>query len=120
MAQLDQLMSTVGRNNAEAVAALLVDGAGRVQKSETTAPEVARAAIALATPLRELLDRTAAELGCGALRVALVEGTDASLAFADVDGDITAVLVGAAGAAPGALRADALWLADQVRAGGAS
>ncbi len=120
MAHLDSLMSVVGRNNAEAVAAILIDGSGRAVKTEGTAPEVARAAVALAVPLRELLDRAAAELGCGALRAALVEGTDASMVFADVDGSATAVLVGSAGATAGALRSDALWLADQLRQGAVS
>ncbi|WP_437758614.1 hypothetical protein [Sorangium sp. So ce1389] len=112
---MTMLVSTLARGNPEVTAAMVVDGQGRVQASETLAPEVVRAAVAMVVPLREFLDRAAAELGCGALRGTLVEGTEATFALADVDGDRTAVVVGASGASPGALRADSIWLADELR-----
>jgi predicted regulator of Ras-like GTPase activity (Roadblock/LC7/MglB family) len=115
---LTTLVSRIGRGNPEVTGALVVDGGGRVLASEGAAPEVVRAAVALMVPLRDFLDRTAAELGCGELRGALIEGASASLALADVDGDRTAVVIGASGAAPGALRADSLWLADELRRAG--
>lgn len=111
---VDALFQELVKDNRDLVAALVVDGAGRVQTSDSLAPDVARAAVALAVPAREILDRVSAELGCGALRSVLLEGDRASLAFADVDGATTAVVVGATGASPGALRADALALAARV------
>ena len=96
-------------------AAFVVDAEGRVNASETATPEVVRAAVAMVVPLRDFLDRAAAELGCGILRATVVEGSEASFAIADVDGNQTAVVIGASGAAPGALRADSLWLADELR-----
>jgi predicted regulator of Ras-like GTPase activity (Roadblock/LC7/MglB family) len=106
----------LNRNNSEVVAALVVEPSGKVRVSEALAPEIAKAAVALAVPARDLLDRVCAELGCGALRTVLIEGDLATLAFADIDGASTAVLVGASGAASGALRADALSFAARVQA----
>jgi predicted regulator of Ras-like GTPase activity (Roadblock/LC7/MglB family) len=111
---VDALFQELVKDNRDLVAALVVDGAGRVHTSDSLAPDVARAAVALAVPAREILDRVSAELGCGALRSVLLEGDRASLAFADVDGATTAVVVGATGASPGALRADALALAARL------
>jgi predicted regulator of Ras-like GTPase activity (Roadblock/LC7/MglB family) len=112
---LSSYVTQIGRGNPEVVAALVVDGDGRVRASEAVAQEVVRAAVAIVVPLRDLLDRAAAELGCGALQSTLVEGRDATFAIADVDGHRTAVVVGSSGAAPGALRADSLWLAEEIR-----
>ena len=111
---VDGLFRELVKDNRDLVAALVVDGAGRVQSSDSLAPDVARAAVALAVPAREMLDRVSAELGCGALRAVLLEGDRASIAFADVDGATTAVVVGATGASPGAIRADAVTLAARI------
>lgn len=107
--------AAVARGNPEVMAALVVDGSGNVQASESASPELERTAVALLVPLRDLVDRAAADLGCGPLRACLTEGESASFAFADVDGYRTAVVVGRSGAAPGALRADSLWLAEKLR-----
>jgi predicted regulator of Ras-like GTPase activity (Roadblock/LC7/MglB family) len=109
------MVGLVTRDNAEVVAALVVDGEGRVEASEGTSAELVQAATAFALPLRELLERSSAELGCGLLRGTLVEGDAASFALADVDGGRTAILIGTSGAAPGPLRSDCLWLAEQLR-----
>jgi len=114
---LEILLHSLTQNNPDLVAAMVVDPSGRVRASEAVAPEVARAAVALAVPARDLLDRVCAELGCGALRSVLIEGDLATLAFADVDGATTAVLVGATGAAAGALRADALAFVTRLQEG---
>lgn len=114
---LTGLVTLLGRGNPEVTAAMVVDAAGRVQASEAVAPEVARAAVAMVVPLRDFLDRAAADLGCGVLRGTVVEGSEATFALADVDGDRTAIVIGASGAAIGAIRADALWLADELRRG---
>jgi predicted regulator of Ras-like GTPase activity (Roadblock/LC7/MglB family) len=115
---LDSLVSQLSRGNPEVTAALVVDGGGRVQASDSASPEVIKAAVAVLVPLRDFLDRAAAELGCGGLRGSLVEGEEASFALADIDGSRTAIVIGAASSAPGPLRADALWLAEALRAGG--
>lgn len=114
---IEALIQSLARSNPDLVAAMVIDPSGRVRASEAVAPEVARAAVALAVPARDLLDRVCAELGCGALRSVLIEGDLATLAFADVDGATTAVLVGATGAAAGALRADALAFVTGIREG---
>jgi hypothetical protein len=49
------------------------------------------------------------------LRGTLIEGSDATFALADVDGNNTAVLIGARGAPAGSLRAESLWFADELR-----
>ncbi len=108
----------LARGNPDVSALLVIDAGGRVVASRSSSSDLTRVAVAMAVPLRELLDRTAAELGCGELRTTLVEGESASFALADVDGDRAVLVVGAARAAPGALRADSLWLADQLRTGG--
>ncbi len=112
---LEDLLQALTQNNPDLVAAMVVDPSGRVNASRAVAPEVARAAVALAVPTRDLLDRVSAELGCGTLRSVLLEGDLATLAFADIDGASTAVLVGATGAAPGALRADALAFVSRLQ-----
>jgi predicted regulator of Ras-like GTPase activity (Roadblock/LC7/MglB family) len=115
---LESLVRQLSQGNPEVTAALVVDGDGRVQASESASPEVVKAAVAVLVPLRDFLDRAAAELGCGALRGSLVEGEEASFALADVDGARTAIVIGAPASAPGPLRADVLWLAEALRAGG--
>ncbi len=116
---LASLVERLGRGNPEVTALMVIDAGGRVHASDGVAPEVLRAAVAMMVPLREFLDRAAADLGCGLLRGTVVEGSDATFALADVDGDRTAVVVGASGAAIGSIRADALWLAAELRRGGA-
>ncbi len=104
------------RNNPEVIGAFVIDGEGRLVLADAVTAEVTAAAVALVVPARELLDRVAAELGCGAVQSFFLEGDQASIAFADVDGSSTAVVLGQTGAAPGALRADALTLARRAAA----
>lgn len=111
---LERALGEVSKNNPEVVAAMCVDPSGSVKVSEAVAPEIARAATALAVPARDLLERVAAELGCGALKMVLIEGELATIAFVDVDGSSMGVLVGATGASPGALRSDARRLAARL------
>jgi predicted regulator of Ras-like GTPase activity (Roadblock/LC7/MglB family) len=120
MPDSNRLAQTVARGNPDVLGVLVVDGDGKVHASESTSPDVVRAAVAMAIPLRDLLDRTAAELGCGELSATIVEGREASFAIADVDGFRSVVVIGATGAAPGSLRADSLWIAARLRDGGAT
>jgi predicted regulator of Ras-like GTPase activity (Roadblock/LC7/MglB family) len=112
-AYLDRLRT----DNPDVSALLLVDSGGQVHGSRGVSNDLIRAAVALAVPLRDLLDRAVAEMGCGVLKATLVEGEDASFALADVDGERTAVVVGASQGSPGARRADAVWLAERLRRG---
>ncbi len=112
---LAPLVQQVARGNPEVTGAILVDSGGTVLASEGLGDQLATAAVAMVLPLRDFLDRAAAELGCGALAASVVEGGAASFALADVDGARTAIVLGRSGCSPGALRADALWLADQLR-----
>jgi predicted regulator of Ras-like GTPase activity (Roadblock/LC7/MglB family) len=116
-ALLSRLTAQIIRGNPQVLAALLVDGQGRVRASEDKDPALLATAVAMVAPLRAFLDRASTELGCGMFRHALIEGDAATMALADVDGEHSAVLVGAVGSSPGALRADVLWLAAQIRAG---
>jgi predicted regulator of Ras-like GTPase activity (Roadblock/LC7/MglB family) len=113
--RLNRIVGQVTRENVEVIAALVVDSEGRVEASDGASADLVQAAIAFALPLRDLLERSSAELGCGLLRGTLVEGDAASFALADVDGGRTAILVGTSGAAPGPLRSDCFWLAEQLR-----
>ncbi len=45
---LDSIFQTLAQNNPDLVAAMLVDPSGRVSASQSIAPEVTRAAVALA------------------------------------------------------------------------
>ena len=116
----NRLALMVARGNPDVLAVLVVDGDGKVHATESTSPELVRTAAAMAVPLRDLLDRTTAELGCGELSSTIVEGRDASFAIADVDGFRSVVVVGSSGASPGALRADSLWIAARIREGAPS
>jgi predicted regulator of Ras-like GTPase activity (Roadblock/LC7/MglB family) len=120
MTNTNRLASMVARGNPDILAVLVIDGDGKVHATESASPQVVAAAVAMAIPLRDLLDRATAELGCGELSSTIVEGRDASFAIADVDGFRSVIVVGAGGASPGALRADTLWVAARVRDGGAS
>jgi predicted regulator of Ras-like GTPase activity (Roadblock/LC7/MglB family) len=107
------------RDNPDLLGALIVDGRGAIRAADATTTGVIEAAVALIVPARELLDRVAAELGCGAIKSLVLEGDRASMAFADVDGSSTAIVIGQNGSAPGALRSDALSLSERVaRRGG--
>ena len=110
-----RLAQTVARGNPDVIGVLVVDGDGKVHATDSTSPDVVRAAVAMAVPLRDLLDRTTAELGCGELNATVVEGREASFAIADVDGFRSVVVIGSSGAAPGSLRADCLWIASRLR-----
>lgn len=112
---IDSFVRQLARGNPEITGAMLVEASGAVAASEGLGEQLATAAVALVLPLREFLDRAAAELGCGALACSIVEGSAASFALADIDGSRTAIVLGRPGCSPGALRADALWLADQLR-----
>ena len=120
MTNSNRLAQTVARGNADVLGVLIVDGDGKVHATESTSPDVVRAAVAIAVPLRDLLDRSAAELGCGELSSTVVEGREASFAIADVDGFRSVVVIGASGAAPGSLRADSMWIASRLRDGSTS
>jgi len=115
MTPVSSLALTLARGNPDVLGVLVVDADGRIHASESTSAEVVRCAVAVAVPLRELLDRASTELGCGEMRATVLEGSAASLAIADVDGFRSVIVIGANGAASGALRADSLWAADQVR-----
>ena len=115
MASAASLSLTLARGNPDILGVLVVDADGHVHASETTSPDIVRTAVAVVVPLREMLDRAATELGCGELRATILEGQDASFAIADVDGLRSVVVIGALGAAPGALRADSLWAAECLR-----
>ncbi len=120
MSSVSSLAQTLARGNPDIVGLLVVDADGRVHASESTSEDLVQAAVAITVPLRELLDRAAAELGCGELTATLVEGRDASLAIADIDGFRTVVVIGATGSAAGGLRADSLWVAERLRKEGSS
>ena len=120
MTDSSRFAQTVARGNPDVLGVLVVDGDGKVHATDSTSPDVVRAAVAMAIPLRDLLDRTAAELGCGELSSTVVEGRDASFAIADVDGFRSVIVIGATGAAPGSLRADSLWMAARLRERAAS
>lgn len=120
MGALVGLMRTLIRGNPDVVGVMVVDADGRVHAGEAAQSSLLASATAVAVPLRELLDRTATELGCGELAATVVEGSHASFAMADVDGFRSVIVLGANGAAPGALRADAIWAADAVRRGAAA
>lgn len=112
---ISTLSQTLARGNPDVLGLLVVDGDGRVQSSEGASQDIVRAAVAIMVPLRELLDRAATELGCGEMTATVIEGRDASIAVADVDGFRSVVVIGATGAAAGALRADSLWVAERIR-----
>jgi len=112
-------LAEVARGNGEVSGVFVVDDAGGVSGSEGATEEAVAAAVAMVVPLRALLDRAAAELGAGQLSVVTIEGDLGTLALADVDGARTVVVLGAAGAAPGSLRADASFVAERLRIAGA-
>ena len=121
MVNANRLAQVITHGNPDVIGLLVVDADGKVHASDSASPEVMRAAVAMTVPLCDLIDRTTAELGCGEHSATVVEGREASFAIADVDGFRCVLLIGASGAAPGALRADSLWLAARLRdEGGAS
>jgi predicted regulator of Ras-like GTPase activity (Roadblock/LC7/MglB family) len=78
---------------------------------------LAAAATALVVPLRDVLERTVAELGGGRLGLAMIEAETGRFCIADVDGNATVVVVAGADTAPGLVRHEALTLAAALRAG---
>lgn len=120
MSSISTLSKFLAQGNPDVLGLLVVDGDGNVQASDGASRDIVRAAVAITVPLRELLDRAAAELGCGDLTATVIEGRDASIAIADVDGFRSVVVLGATGAAAGALRADSLWVAERLRREGAA
>ncbi|MBS2012931.1 MAG: roadblock/LC7 domain-containing protein [Deltaproteobacteria bacterium] len=115
MVSMPVLTQTLTRGNPDVLGLLVVDSDGQVHASESVSDDIVRAAVAITVPLRDLLDRAATELGCGELRATVVEGRDACLAIADVDGFRTVVVIGSTTAAAGSLRADSLWVAERLR-----
>jgi predicted regulator of Ras-like GTPase activity (Roadblock/LC7/MglB family) len=114
-ATLSSLVKRICRANPAAPVAFVVDSKGNVHCPDGLHASALRAAMGLALPLRELAERTAADMGCGAFQHMLLSGSAGTLAMADVDGDRTAVVLAPAEAAAGALRADAIWLARSLR-----
>ncbi len=114
-----RVLAEIISGNGEVSGAFVVDDDGVVSGSEGANEEALAAAVAMVVPLRALLDRASAELGAGQFTVTTLEGDRGVLAIADVDGARTVVVLGAAGAAPGALRADACFVADRLRFAGA-
>lgn len=110
-----EALAEVARGNGEVSGAFVVDDEGLVSAKEGAPDELVAAAVAMVVPLRALLDRATAELGVGQLGVTTIEGDRGVLALADVDGARTVVIIGAHGAAPGALRADASYVAERIR-----
>jgi len=110
---LSALTDRIQRHNPFVTTVAVFEADGRVE-AQSANPSWVAGATALLAPLRELLDRTGAELGCGALASTLVQGRDASIALADVDGLRTAVVVGNTDAPAGALLSDARWLAREI------
>ena len=115
MSSVSTLCQALARGNPDVLGLLVVDSDGHVHASDSTTEDIVRAAVAITVPLRELLDRASTELGCGEMCATVLEGRDASLAIADVDGFRSVVVIGATGAAAGALRADSLWVAERLR-----
>lgn len=115
---VNNLAQMLTRGNPDVAGVLVIDGDGRVHASDTSSEELLKTALAIVVPLRELVDRAATELGCGDMSTTLIEGTQASMAISDVDGYRSVVVVGTRGAALGALRADAIWVAEHLRKGG--
>lgn len=115
---VNHLAQMLTRGNPDVAGVLVIDGDGRVHASDATSEDLVKTAIAIVVPLRELVDRASTELGCGEMNVTLVEGRQASIAITDVDGFRSVVVIGANGSASGALRADALWVADHLRKSG--
>jgi predicted regulator of Ras-like GTPase activity (Roadblock/LC7/MglB family) len=112
---LVEALGEIARGNGDVSCAFVVDDDGKVSAAEGAPAETVAAAVAMVVPLRALLDRATAELGAGQLAATVIEGDRGVLALADVDGARTVVVLGAHGAAPGALRADAAWVAERIR-----
>jgi predicted regulator of Ras-like GTPase activity (Roadblock/LC7/MglB family) len=100
--------------NPDLHALLLIDAEGSVRAAAGAQDDLVTSATAFVRPIRELMDRSTAQLGCGALRATLIEGAKGSIALADVDGERTLLAIGVAGSAPGSLRADAMSIAAKI------
>ncbi|MCA9620881.1 MAG: hypothetical protein KC731_17780 [Myxococcales bacterium] len=113
MPSIDQLTISVQSGNPDVTSVFVFDASGRVTASSRH-DDLLEVATAMMVPLRDLLEHTAAAVGCGAMRATLLVGTEASLAIADIDGERAVGVVGRRGAPPGSLMSDALWLADAL------
>ncbi|MEM9693682.1 MAG: roadblock/LC7 domain-containing protein [Myxococcota bacterium] len=111
---IETLLQRIQSNNPFVTAIAVVDQDGSVEAGQMEGSWIA-AATALLVPLRELLDRTGTELGCGPFTSTLFEGGDASLALADVDGASSVLVLGSTHAPGGALLEDARWVASQLQ-----
>ena len=118
MSRLTGLVREVVGGNPGVMAALVFDDEGRVEASAGTSDEMVSAAVAIFVPMRELLERTAASLGCGEMRSTLLQGSKATLAVTDIDGVQAVAVMGTEAAAPGPLLEDSAWLARRLREGG--
>lgn len=118
MSRLTSLVREVAGGNPGVMGALVFDDEGRVEASAGTDEGMVEAAVAMFVPMREMLERAAASLGCGEMRTTLLQGSKATLAVSDVDGIQAVALMGVEGAAPGPLLQDSAWLARQLREGG--
>jgi predicted regulator of Ras-like GTPase activity (Roadblock/LC7/MglB family) len=76
---------------------------------------LATAATALVVPLRDVLERAAAELGGGRLVATMIEAETGRFCIADIDGVATVVVVAGADSSPGLVRHEALTLATALR-----
>ncbi len=118
MADLTALVREVVGGNPGVMGALVFDDEGRVEASVGTDDGMVEAAVAMCVPLREMLERATASLGCGEMRSTLVQGSKATLAVSDIDGIQAVAVMGVEGAAPGPLLQDSVWLARRLRDGG--
>jgi predicted regulator of Ras-like GTPase activity (Roadblock/LC7/MglB family) len=115
MINLSSLVKRLSRANPHAPLAFLVDNKGTLHCPDGMQTAAVRPAVAQVVKLREVASRLMTELGCGAMQSVLLDGDSGNLALAGVDGERMAVIVGGSAAPPGALRADALWLAQSLR-----
>ena len=117
MSYLQSLVRDVVSGNPDVLAAFVFDHRGRVDASSGASEAMIEAAVALCVPLRDMLDRAAASLGCGDMKSTLVLGSKASLGVSDIDGLRAVAVMGAEKAPSGALLQDARWLAERLREG---
>lgn len=117
MSRLTGLVREVTGGNPSVLGAFIFDVDGHVEASSGTADDLVTAAVALCVPLRDMLERTSASLGCGEMRSTLLQGSKASLAVTDVDGVQAVAVMGVEGAPAGALLSDSAWIARRLRDG---
>lgn len=120
MSDINGLVRELVGGNPDVMGAFVFDADGRVEASSGAPEELLGAAVALFVPMRDLLERTAASLGCGEMQSALVLGATASIGVSDVDGVRAVAVLGAEGAPTGSLLQESQWLARRLREGGGS